>query len=185
MYLLRDYHSGDASAVDGLAVLAFLQYRDNYSDWPAVESRIGGMSKLAERANIFVAESAGRLVGAVAYLGPGVCKDGMFNDQWAAMRMLVVTPEFRGHGIGRALADLCLKRAEFDGARIFALHTSPIMHAAMHLYNSMGFQQSHAAPAFHGVSYDVFIKLINDGLADHELVQGYRRLAASSGDGGC
>ena len=78
------------------------------------------------------------------------------------MRMLVVAPGFRGHGIGRALAQDCIDRARRDGAPVFALHTSELMHVALPMYQRMGFEWHSTAPMIHGVKYDVYIKKIDN-----------------------
>ncbi|MEZ5653884.1 MAG: GNAT family N-acetyltransferase [Burkholderiaceae bacterium] len=72
--------------------------------------------------------------------------------------MLVVAPEARGVGVGRALAEACLARARRDEAEIFALHTSPIMSIALPMYLRMGFRFHSAAPKIHGVDYNLYTK---------------------------
>jgi GNAT superfamily N-acetyltransferase len=157
---LRDFLPEDAVAVDELAVLAFEQYQDAYDDWPTFRSRISSMSALAAAGEIIVAELDGRIVGAVAYIGPGAPKAEFFRAEWPIMRMLVIAPEARGHGIGRALAQACLSRARRDGALTFALHTSELMRVALPMYLRMGFQWQATAPTIHGVKYEVYTKAL-------------------------
>lgn len=161
MYLIRSYYPGDAGEVDALAVLAFSQYACFYDDWPGLREKLHNMSKLAETGDLFVAECGGRLLGAVAYIPPGA-KAAIFRREWAVMRMLVVAPDARGRGIGRALLDFCLERARWDGAAEFALHTSPIMKEALRLYLRAGFRLSHEVPPFHGVPYGVYVRRIDE-----------------------
>jgi GNAT superfamily N-acetyltransferase len=116
------------------------------------------MSALADVGEVLVAELGGRIVGAVAYVGPGVPKAEFFRTEWPIMRMLVVAPEARGHGIGRALAQECLGRAKRDGASVFALHTSELMQVALTMYQRMGFKWRSTASMIHGVKYDVYVK---------------------------
>jgi len=63
------------------------------------------MSALADTAELIGATTAVRLVGARAYVGPGKPKAGFFHGAWPIIRMLVVHPESRGLGIGRALTN--------------------------------------------------------------------------------
>lgn len=158
MIQFRDYLPNDAPGVNNLAVLAFEQFKDAYAEWPTFRSRIANMSALAEAGEIFVAEQNGRLVGAVAYIGPGTPKAEFFRPEWPIMRMLVVAPEARGHGVGRALAQECLNHAKRDGASVFALHTSELMQVALPMYQRMGFKWFSTAPLIHGVKYDVYVK---------------------------
>lgn len=162
MYQIRDYLPSDALSVNEIAVRAFAQYKDKYVDWPVFQSRIANMSTLADAGEIVVAEQEGHIVGAVAYIGPGKPKAEFFRPEWSIMRMLVVAPEARVHGIGRKLAQECINKAKRDGALIFALHTSEIMQIALSMYQRMGFRWSSSVPMIHGVKYNVYIKEIDD-----------------------
>jgi ribosomal protein S18 acetylase RimI-like enzyme len=161
MHVIRDFHQVDAAQINALALLAFEQFKDAYEDWPSFQTKIGNMASLAEAGEIIVAEDEGRIVGAVAYVGPGVPKADFFRPEWPIMRMLVVAPEVRGLGIGRALAEECISRARRDGASEFALHTSELMQVALPMYQRMGFQWVSGTPAIHGVEYGVYLKDLN------------------------
>ncbi|NTV14854.1 MAG: GNAT family N-acetyltransferase [Desulfobulbaceae bacterium] len=155
---LREFRPSEALAINAIAVAAFAQYRDLCSDWPGFEKKIADMAALAAVGEIIVAERNGEIVGAVAYLGSGVPKAPIFDPSWPIMRMLVVAPEARGAGVGRALAEGCLARARRDQAGLFALHTSPIMAVALSMYERMGFGFWRAAPVIHGVPYGIYVK---------------------------
>ena len=162
---LRNYLPVDAQRVDELAVMAFSQFKDAYTDWPVFRTKISNMSALSETGEIIVAELAGEIVGAVAYIGPGKEKAAFFRSEWPVMRMLVVAPDARGRGVGRALAKECLARAQRDGASSFALHTSELMQVALPMYQRMGFIRLSDAPDIHGVRYGIYIKDLNKGHA--------------------
>ena len=161
MSVVREYLPNDSAQVNALAQLAFEQFKDSYHDWPAFRAKIGNMAALADVGEVIVVEVEGQIVGAVAYVGPGAPKAEFFRPEWPIMRMLVVAPDFRGHGIGRMLAQECLRRAKGDGATVFALHTSELMHVALPMYQRMGFKWKSAAPMIHGVKYDVYAKEID------------------------
>ena len=158
MIRIRNYDDADASRINDVASRAFDQFKDAYDDWPGFRERIASMSALAWSGEIIVAQQDGLIVGAVAYIGPGKPKANYFCADWPIMRMLVVLPEARGHGVGRALAMECFNRAKRDGAPIFALHTSELMKAALSMYLRMGFKRHCAIPAIHGVNYNVYLK---------------------------
>jgi len=162
MIQIREFSPSDAPRVNELAVVAFEQFKEDYSDWPSFREKISNISSLADTGEIIVAERHGKVVGAVAYVGPGKPKADFFRLEWPIMRMLVVHPEARGHGIGRQLAQQCLDRAKRDGAALFALHTSELMHVALPMYQRMGFKWWSDAPMIHGVKYGVYIKELND-----------------------
>lgn len=151
---LRDYAPPDATAVDALAVAAF---EHAYTDWPGFRDKLS-ISSLSAHGEIIVAEQGTRLLGAVAYIGPHQPKSAIFQPEWPIMRMLVVAPEARGLGVGRALAQACLERARRDGAAVFALHTSELMSVALPMYLRMGFELVRAAPMIHGVPYGIYTK---------------------------
>lgn len=115
------------------------------------------MAALAETGELIVAEEAGAVVGGVAYVGPGIPKK-LFPTDWPVIRMLVVAPESRGQGIGRALTERCIRRAERDGALLIALHTSPIMTVAVPMYERLGFRRQHDAPPLMGVPYGIYVR---------------------------
>jgi ribosomal protein S18 acetylase RimI-like enzyme len=71
--------------------------------------------------------------------------------------MLVVDPAARGRGVGRALMEECCRRARRDGSRVLALHTSPIMTAALAMYRKMGFVFQRDAPPISGVPSAVYL----------------------------
>jgi ribosomal protein S18 acetylase RimI-like enzyme len=67
--------------------------------------------------------------GALRDLGEGLCE----------MKRLYVRPRFRGHAIGRAVAERLIAIARERGFRAMRLDTLPSMRDAMHLYESLGF----------------------------------------------
>jgi ribosomal protein S18 acetylase RimI-like enzyme len=160
-FMLRDYRGDDAEAVNALALGAFAQYQADYDDWPGFARKIAGMSALSAAAELVVATRGERLVGAVAYVAPGAPKAEFFDPAWAIVRMLVVAPDCRGEGIGRALTLACEQRARRDGARTMALHTSPIMEVALGMYLRMGFAVERAVAPIHGVAYNVYTKSLS------------------------
>lgn len=157
---LRDYLPQDACAVDALAVGAFDQFKEDYLDWPGSKAK-QSVSALSAHGEIIVAEQGTTLLGAVVYIGPHRPKSPIFRSEWPIIRMLVVAPEARGLGVGRALAQACLARARRDGAAVFALHTSELVSVALPLYQRMGFKLVSAAPMIHGVPYGIYTKRLD------------------------
>ncbi|QPF95186.1 GNAT family N-acetyltransferase [Bradyrhizobium commune] len=156
--MLRDYRADDAEAIVRVALAAFAQFEQHYSDWPLFTTHVAKMPELAKTGEIIVAEDGGRIVGAVAYVGPQAPKPAFFDPAWPVVRMLVVDPEARGKGIGRQLTEECLRRAERDQAGVIALHTTPIMTVALPMYLRMGFARVGEAPDILGVPYAVYVK---------------------------
>lgn len=157
---LSDFTPDDEAGVNRVALAAFEQYRELYHEWDRFAERVGAMASLAGSAEIIVARRSDEVVGAVAYVGPGRPRAEFFQPEWSIVRMLVVAPDFRGHGVGRALTNACIDRAVRDGAPIIALHTSRIMEVALAMYQRLGFRLAAEAPAIHGVPYGMYIKTL-------------------------
>lgn len=153
---LRDYRAEDAAALNAVALSAFAQFSEDYSDWPAMAEGVSNMAALSARGEIVVAEDDGRVAGGVVYVPPQGERADFFEPDWALIRMLVVAPEFRGLGLGRRLTEECLARARRDGAARIALHTTSIMSVALPMYRRMGFRHLYPVAPILGVSYDVY-----------------------------
>jgi ribosomal protein S18 acetylase RimI-like enzyme len=161
-YELREFSPQDAAAVDRIALTAFEEYRLAYSDWPAFSRAVGNMSSLAASGEIIVAAHHEQMLGAVVYIGPGRPKSAIFKTEWPVIRMLVVDPAFRSHGIGRALTEECISRARRDNAPVIALHTTSLMTVALPMYKRMGFILQYDAPPIYGVPYGVYLKQLRN-----------------------
>ena len=86
---------------------------------------------------ILMAEVGGEAVGVVA-LQP-------LDDEGACeMKRLYVTPEYRNHGIGRALATAIVEVARTLGYDVMRLDTVASMTTARRLYRSLGFDERDA-----------------------------------------
>jgi GNAT superfamily N-acetyltransferase len=157
---VRDFAREDADEVNRLAVDAFAPFAPHYNDWPAMAANLAKLSELSATAELVVAEADGSIIGAVAYVPPGAPKPAFFDAEWPTIRMLVVDPAARGRGVGRVLTQECLARARRDGAKLIALHTSPIMTVALPMYLRMGFAKLRDAPPFLGVDYAVYTKAL-------------------------
>jgi putative acetyltransferase len=85
------------------------------------------------------------------------------------MKRLFVRPEFRGHGIGRALTLALISAAREIGYRTLRLDTLPEMREAHKLYEVLGFREiaPYCANPIEGVRYlelDLSVSLLTDGV---------------------
>ena len=161
IYTLRDYINTDSSKINELAVLSFSQFNHHYDDWAAFSNALRKFSELSKTSEIIIAHNAkDEVIGAVAYVPAHVKKAEFFPLDTPIIRMLVVDPNYRGKGIGKALSLECIERAKRDRSNTIALHTSSIMDVALPMYLSMGFNKQCAAPDIFGVKYNVYSKNI-------------------------
>jgi ribosomal protein S18 acetylase RimI-like enzyme len=90
---------------------------------------------------VLVAEMGGRLVGSVTYID-GLTPLSEGNDPDAgSIRMLGVSTNARGRGVGEALVVACIDRAIKSGRRRVRLSTRPSMQSAQRIYERLGFRR--------------------------------------------
>ncbi len=94
----------------------------------------------------WIAELNGQRVGAVFVVRKSATV--------AQLRMLVVTPEARGLGLGARLTDECLAFARAKGYRRMVLWTNSLLVAARHIYQSRGFDLT-GSEAHHSYGADL------------------------------
>lgn len=114
---------------------------------PAVveeDGYVGELRDVASRvddAEVLVAvDDAGTVVGGVTYVpGPDSAWAEFTEPDGAGIRMLAVTPEAQGRGVGEALSRACVDRARSTGRGQILLHSTDRMTSAHRLYTRLGF----------------------------------------------
>lgn len=84
-----------------------------------------------KREAAWIAELDGRRVGCVFCVGQA--------EATAQLRILLVDPAGRGHGLGRRLVDTCLDFARATGYRQITLWTNDVLVSARKIYQTSGF----------------------------------------------
>jgi ribosomal protein S18 acetylase RimI-like enzyme len=112
------------------------------SGFEAYLTRIADIGARADRATVLVALIDGVIAGSATLeldsrVTPSTAEP-LAPDE-AHLRMLGVSPDHRGLGVGRSLVAACIELARNRGKRRLTLETSPLMVAAQRLYLTMGF----------------------------------------------
>jgi N-acetylglutamate synthase-like GNAT family acetyltransferase len=109
---------------------------------------------LRKGGQIFMVHAEGEAVGCVALIPMG---DGVYE-----LSKMAVSPRLRGQGIGRVLLTYAIEQARAIGARSLFLGSNSKLPAAVHLYESMGFQHVpvERLPPMHYKRADVFMEMI-------------------------
>ena len=90
------------------------------------------------RENAWIAEVDGRRAGCVFCVAAG--------DRTAQLRILLVGPAFRGHGVGASLVATCLEFAAGAGYDRITLWTNDVLASARRIYEAARFTLDDEAP---------------------------------------
>jgi len=140
---IRPIRETEYAAAGDATARAYLEFvTPDRSGFAAYVARIADIGARAGRATVLVALIDGVVAGSVTLelderVSPGSA-ESLAPDE-AHLRMLGVSPEQRGRGVGRRLVDACITTARTRGKRRLTLDTSPIMIDARRLYTSMRF----------------------------------------------
>jgi predicted N-acetyltransferase YhbS len=140
--LIRDARPDEAETIAAVIQESYRQFQADYppESWARYYEMLGRVDGHFEKAEVIVAEQAGRLVGTVMFYADGsLSAQGEWPEGWAGMLRLAVLPEARGLGLGHRLTEECIRRARTAGARTLGLHTTEWMAVAKSMYERMGF----------------------------------------------
>jgi DNA-binding MarR family transcriptional regulator/N-acetylglutamate synthase-like GNAT family acetyltransferase len=131
---MRDARSGDYGwIVERHGVLYAEEYGWDETFEGLVAEIVGGFARShdAARERALVAELDGRRAGCVLCVRE--------DDETARLRLLLVEPWARGHGLGSRLVDECIAFARETGHRRIILWTNDVLDAARRIYERAGF----------------------------------------------
>ena len=140
MIIIRDIREEELDSVGALLKEAYQGYAHlmPVEAWKEYAQDIMDVRARFDKSDQIVAEVDGHLAGSVTlYLKSTESVE--WPAGWAGIRLLGVSPRFRGLGVGRALMDECVRRCREKGIKTIGLHTTTAMDVARRMYERMGF----------------------------------------------
>lgn len=142
---VRDAREDELAAVRELTLRAYAEYASvmTPSAWAALRQAVVTALDTGQQVERIVAEQGGALVGSVMLYpaSADAYEGGVGRVSAPEVRLLAVAPEARGRGVGLALVEECVLRAQAAGATELGLHTSRSMKAAIRMYRRLGFER--------------------------------------------
>ncbi len=105
-----------------------------------VHKLLDGSGRAAD-AELWVVTDQVRMFGCVTFCPEGSSWRELARPGEAEFRMLAVSPDARGRGVGEALVSRCIERARELGFGSMVLSTMEPMTSAHRLYGRLGFQR--------------------------------------------
>ena len=96
----------------------------------------------AREAELWVAVDDGQVLGSVTFAPVGSAYREIGRDDEGEFRMLAVSPEARGRGIGRALVERCVERSRELGYAGVRMSSMDVMTGAHRIYERLGFTRA-------------------------------------------
>jgi DNA-binding MarR family transcriptional regulator/GNAT superfamily N-acetyltransferase len=132
--VLRPHQAGDIGWVVSAHGRIYAQEYGLDASFEALVAEIAGnflKHFKPQRECCWIADLDGRTVGSAFVVEK--------NETTAQLRLVIVDPSARGHGIGRRLIGQCIAFAQRAGYTAMTLWTNDCLHAARHLYEQAGF----------------------------------------------
>lgn len=158
---IRQAESLEYDVIGEITVAAYGDVPDMFSD--GRDFYISELRDVATRAKsseiIVAARSDGEILGAVALVLDETSDMAEWDEAGAAgFRMLAVAPGTQGLGVGKALTQYCIARAQSAKRSAVLIHTTDLQTTAIGLYLHLGFVRD--------PSFDIDLQ--------HTLLVGYR-----------
>jgi predicted N-acetyltransferase YhbS len=139
--LIRDALPGDQAAIRELTLAAYQEYAESLGAyWEGYKAEMLRTLGHVQPAQQLVVDDNGEIVATILLYPAGVTFTAPSGEQLTAefqMRLLAVSPEKRGQGLGTLLMRECVERARASGAITLMFHTTALMRAER-LYRRVG-----------------------------------------------
>jgi ribosomal protein S18 acetylase RimI-like enzyme len=124
----------------GQIVVSAYHALPDHPSLPGYDEELSDVAGRVRDGAVFGAFDRGSPVGCVTYVGDPSHRhaEGLQPDE-ASFRMLAVSTDAQGRGVGEALVTRCLDEARADGRAAVFVYSGEWMRAAHRLYHRLGF----------------------------------------------
>jgi GNAT superfamily N-acetyltransferase len=134
----------DMPQLKELGLIAYGQYTETLGadHWAQMRQNLSNEAMFADllgKSTCFVARYENEIIG-MAFLLPSGNPIDVYEAEWCSIRLVAVHPSHQGKQLAKTLTQMCINHAINNGEKTIALHTSSMMPAAMHVYQSFGFK---------------------------------------------
>ena len=146
---IRDARADERATIQALTLAAYAEYAAIMAPtaWAALRQALLTGLEAEGAVQRIVAELDGELLGSVLLYSPteNAYGNAVAGTGWPELRLLAVASAARGQGVGKALVEECMRRAQRAGATELGLHTSESLRTAIRMYERMGFVRAPAS----------------------------------------
>lgn len=141
----REATVNDVGNLESLALKSWVQYKPNLTNknWAMLQATLQQektyLDLVEKSRSVVCTEEKSNIIG-MAFLIPQGNPTEIYENGWSYIRFVTVDPDYAGNGIGKKLTSICIDNARHNKEKVVALHTSELMHAARHIYESLGFR---------------------------------------------
>jgi ribosomal protein S18 acetylase RimI-like enzyme len=136
---IREVAPDEHTLAGGLVIDAYRTLGDDGAEF--YERELGDVAGRAKSGSVLVAEIEGQIVGCVTFSVGQTALSEVDDPEAATIRMLGVSTQARGRGIGEALVRHCIDEARRQGCVRVRLNTRTSMASAQRLYERLGFRR--------------------------------------------
>jgi len=147
----------DLEQLKQLGIASYGRFKPDLSslNWEKMQATLSDDAAylhLLHNAVPFVCSDHSKVVGMAFLVRSGNPTD-IYPADCCYIRFVGVDPAFGGRGIAKMLTQLCIDQAKNSGEKTIMLHTSEMMDAARHIYESLGFKKLREIEPRYGKKY--------------------------------
>lgn len=139
---IRLANPGDFSAAGEVLLAAYYLGGFLYDIHGAYANRLADIASRVREAEVYVADIDGLVVGTVTFCPEGSPWREIGEAGEGEFRMLGVSPEAAGAGVGTALVESCAGRSKELGYESIVISSLPTMTSAHRIYERTGFKRA-------------------------------------------